>query len=66
MPDSRAYASYLVRLWREDDPERQDRATLCQGEVAHIQTSQRWTFGSLDELLSLLRRQMEEASAGDV
>ena len=57
------YASFLVRLWREDDPQRPGRLGDWQGEVEHIQTGQRWTFTTLDELLGFLRRQAEEPGA---
>jgi hypothetical protein len=63
MPPSPAYASFLVRLWREGDTERGTPAAGWQGEVQHIQTSQRWTFSTLDELLSFLRRQAEDLDA---
>jgi hypothetical protein len=55
------YASFLVRLWREEDPERPGRFGDWQGEVEHIQSGRRWTFARLDELLGFLRRQAEEA-----
>jgi len=32
-----------------------------QGEVEHIQTGERWTFGTLDELLGFLRRQVKDS-----
>lgn len=57
------YASFLVRLWREEDPERSGRLGDWQGEVEHIQSGQRWAFAGLDELLGFLRRQVEEAGA---
>jgi hypothetical protein len=60
MPAPPAYASFLVRLWREGDPERGTPATDWQGEVEHIQTSQRWTFSTLDDLLDILRQSAEE------
>ncbi len=63
MSVSRRYASFLVRLWREDDPERPGRFGDWQGEVEHIQSGQRFAFGRLDELLGFLRRLMEEAGA---
>ena len=54
------YVSFLVRLWREGEPEPEMTADW-QGEVKHIQTSQRWMFSTLDELLGFLRRSAEEA-----
>lgn len=53
------YVSFLVRLWREGSPELSEPPADCQGEVEHIQTGQRWTFGTLDEVLSFLRQQVE-------
>jgi hypothetical protein len=38
-------------------------ATDRQGEVQHIQTSQRWDFGTLDELLGILRQMTDEEDA---
>jgi hypothetical protein len=53
------YASFLIRLWREAGPRRAaPRDWHC--EVEHIQTGQRWTFSTLDELLGFLRRQAED------
>jgi hypothetical protein len=57
------YASFLVRLWREDDPERPGRFGDWQGEVEHIQSGRHWKFARLDELLGFLRRVAEEAGA---
>jgi len=37
-----------------------EQATGWQGEVEHIQSGQRWTFSTLDELLGFLRRQAED------
>jgi hypothetical protein len=63
MPPSPTHASFLVRLWREGDPERGTPAAGWQGEVQHIQTSRRRGFSTLDELLGLLRQATEEADA---
>ena len=51
MPVRPTYASFLVRLWREAEPDPREMAADWQGEVQHIQTSQRRDFGTLDELL---------------
>jgi hypothetical protein len=61
MPAQPTYASFLVRVWCEDDRERGTPAAGWQGEVQHIQTSQRRAFSTLDELLNLLRQVTEEA-----
>jgi hypothetical protein len=47
------YASFLIRLWSIRE------ATLpgegdWQGELQHIQSGQRWTFATFDELLVFL------------
>ena len=60
MPARHTYASFLVRLWREAEPDPREMAADWQGEVQHIQTSQRRDFATLDELFGLLRRQVED------
>jgi hypothetical protein len=54
------YLSFLVRLWCEESPESAEPVAGWQGEIEHIQSGQRWTFNSLDEMLMFLRRQMED------
>ena len=61
MPVRPTYASFLVRLWREAEPNPQELDVDWQGEVQHIQTSQRRDFGTLDVLLRLLRQATEDA-----
>lgn len=61
--NSTRYASFLVRMWCERDQASAPPTEVWQGEVEHIQTSQRWTFNTLDELLALLHRRLEEADA---
>ena len=58
------YASFLVRLWRNGEPGQPPQAEDWQGEVEHIQSSQRRTFDTLDELLRLLRRQAGAVEEG--
>jgi hypothetical protein len=60
MPVPATYASYLLRLWRESEAEPPEMITDWQGESQHIQSGQRWSFSTLDELLGLLRRQVED------
>lgn len=55
------YISFLVRLWREDGMD--EPAAGWQGEIEHIQTSQRRAFSTLEGLLDLLRQATEEAEA---
>jgi len=60
MPARPTYASFLVRLWREAEPTPREVVTDWQGEAEHIQTSQRWRFRTLEELLSFLRQSAEK------
>ncbi len=60
MPVRPFYASFLVRLWREAEPTSREVDAHWQGEAEHIQTSQRWTFESLEDLPRFLRRSAEE------
>ena len=64
MPTRPTYASFLVRLWREGDPERGTLAAGWQGEVQHIQTGQWWTFTTLEELFGFLHQVTEEGEPG--
>jgi hypothetical protein len=50
------YASFLLRLWRQN-PEQTEPTADWQGEVECIQSGQSQDFDSLDELLSFLRQQ---------
>jgi len=50
-PDS--YMSFVVRLWYEPSD------STWRGEVEHIQTGYRWSFGSLPHLLDFLRLAIE-------
>jgi hypothetical protein len=60
VPARPTYASFLVRLWREAERDPREIAAGWQREVQHIQTSQRQAFSTLDELLGLLRQQVED------
>ncbi len=53
------YTSFLIRLWREVNPEAQAPPAEWRSEVEHIQSGQRWTFNTLDELLGFLRQHAE-------
>jgi hypothetical protein len=53
------YISFLVRLWRDLEPQPPESTADWQGEVEHIQSGRRSTFNGLDELLDFLRRQAE-------
>ena len=63
MPARPTYASFLVRLWREAEPDPREVDAHWQGEVEHIQTSQRHALSALDELLGILRQMTDEADA---
>ncbi len=54
------YASFLLRLWREEQPAPSEPAAAWQSELKHIQSGGLWTFSTLDELLGFLRQQVEE------
>jgi phytoene/squalene synthetase len=60
MSPSIQYASLLIRLWREVTAETQDLSADWHSEVEHIQTGERWAFGTLDELLEFLRSEAED------
>ena len=47
------YMSFLVRLWPEQHGQ-DGRGGWC-GEVEHVQSGNRWYFGSLDEVLAFLQ-----------
>jgi hypothetical protein len=53
------YASFLVRLWRQELPELPRENAGCQGEVEHIQGGRLDRFDTLDELLDILRQQAD-------
>lgn len=52
------YASFLLRLWSESSAASVP-APDWHAEVEHIQSGERWTFDSLDELLEFLRQQAD-------
>jgi hypothetical protein len=58
------YASFLIRLWSIRE------ATLpaegvWQGELQHIQSGQRWTFATFDELLAFLYLHAEASATSE-
>jgi len=55
------YASFLIRIWREADVDVVASPSDWRSEVEHIQTGQRWSFDTLEDLLNFLRRQAGEA-----
>jgi len=61
MGPSIQYASYLIRLWREESADPVKAPIDWHSEVEHIQTGERWTFGTLEELLAFLRQEAGDA-----
>lgn len=58
------YHSFLLRIWRERSLNHPDNvAAEWQGEIESIQTGERWTFESLDEMLVFLHQQAEGPEA---
>lgn len=60
MSTSIQYASFLIRLWREIGADPSEVTTDWHSEVEHIQTGERWAFDTLSDLLSFLRRKVED------
>jgi hypothetical protein len=58
MTPSIQYASLLIRLWREGNPERASTSINWHSEVEHLQTGDCWSFQTLDELLGFLREEV--------
>jgi len=50
------YASFLIRMSREVDPNAPDTVAEWHGEVEHIQTGQRSAFASVAERCEFLRQ----------
>ncbi len=59
------YISFLIRIWRERDPEQPEWLGDWQGEIEHIQSGRRWTFHTMRDMFSLLRDQVETAQEDD-
>ena len=59
------YVSFLIRMWRERDPDQSERLGDWQGEVEHIQSGQLWTFRTIQDLFSLLHDQVEAPLESD-
>jgi hypothetical protein len=60
MNPSVEYASYLIRLWREQKTPAEKPPSAWQAEVEHIQSGQRWSFVTFEELILFLRQRAEE------
>jgi hypothetical protein len=60
MSPSIQYASFLIRLWREESADWAKTPADWHIEVEHIQTGESWDFDALDQLLHFLRVQIDE------
>ncbi len=54
------YASFLVRIWRENKAGEALPSADWHAEVEHIQSNQCWTFQAEEELLSFLHQQAQD------
>jgi hypothetical protein len=54
------YASFLIRLWREESADPARKPVDWHIEVEHIQTGERWEFETLDQLLDFLRSHTDD------
>lgn len=59
------YASFLIRIWRENKAGEVSPSADWHAEVKHIQSNQCWTFETVDDLLASLRQQAEDIPADD-
>ena len=48
------YISFLLRLWRDRDPDHSEQLGEWQGEIEHIQSGRRWRFHTIEELTQFL------------
>jgi len=60
MSPSIQYASFLIRLWREESADLGRTPVDWHSAVEHIQTGERWDFEALDQLVDFLRSQTED------
>ncbi len=58
------YASFLIRLWSTREASSPTEYEW-QGELQHIQSGQRWTFTTFDELLTFLYLHAETSVASE-
>jgi len=54
------YASFLIRLWREESADPAKTPADWHSEVEHIQTGERWEFETVDQLLDFLRSHTDD------
>ncbi|HEY64161.1 MAG TPA: hypothetical protein G4O02_06275 [Caldilineae bacterium] len=50
MMTSPTYISFLIRVWREGDPDHPEITGDWRAEVEHIQSGRRWQFDTLEDL----------------
>ena len=66
MPDFKPdYTSFLLRLWREPQPEAEGRAAGGEWlvQIEHIPSGEQRYFASLEECFAFIRAQTASASA---
>lgn len=54
----RSYLSYLLRLWREERGEK----IVWRASLESVQTGERCSFGTIDDLFHFLREQAEPSA----
>ncbi len=59
------YASFLIRVWRENKASEASLSADWHAEVEHIQSARYWAFVTTEDLLSFLKRQAESLPADD-
>lgn len=64
MTVSPTYMSFLIRLWHERSQEAPAPPIEWHSEIECIQTGQRWTFDTLEELLNFLHRHAKQVDEG--
>ena len=53
------YASYLVRLWQEQQAGGEGKSPAWQGEVLHIQSGSKVSFQDMGQLCRYLQEQLD-------
>ncbi len=59
------YASFLIRVWRENKAGETSPSIDWHAEVEHIQSARYRAFVTVEDLLSFLKRQAENIPAYD-
>lgn len=57
------YASFLIRLWREQDPAGSQSGNGWHIEVEHVQSGQHWIFDTVDGLTDFFAEQTGPSDA---